>query len=98
MPVLAHYHHWRRSEPVRLTLMGVGWMLIVLGPLIGGPFPGPFGVIGFVAGLALLLQNSHWARKRYVRLKRRWPKAGHWMDRGLRRGPRPKPPAGATAD
>lgn len=70
--------------------MALGWVLIVLGPAIGGPFPGPFGILGFAAGAALLLQNSLWARRQYVRLKRRWPKAGHWMDKGLRRGIRPK--------
>ena len=88
----------RRPEPVRLCLMALGWLLLVLGPLIGGPFPGPFGIIGFAAGLALLLQNSHWARRQYVRGKRRYPRTGHWMDRGLRRGPRPKAPAAPSAD
>lgn len=73
------------SRPMRLTQLGIGWVLLVLAPLIGGPLPGPLGILGFAAGLALVLRNSHWARRRYVRLKQRYPKLGHWGDVGLRR-------------
>jgi len=51
----------------------VGWLLLILGPLIGGPLPGPFGVVGFAAGLILVLRNSRWARRFFIRLKRRHP-------------------------
>jgi len=53
--------------------------------------PGPFGFIGTAIGLALVLRNSHWARKRYVAFKRRHPKIAHWVDMGLRRRKRPRP-------
>ena len=36
-------------------------------------------------GLVLVLQNSHWARVRFARAKRRWPKIGGYADRVLRR-------------
>lgn len=57
---------------------------MLLGPLIGGPLPGPFGFIGFGAGLALVLQASHRARRIYARSKRRWPATGRLLDKCLR--------------
>lgn len=72
------------SEIRRLALIGLGWLLIVVAP-ITAPLPGPGATIMFLAGLALLLRNSAWARRRWVMLKRRWPKLGHYADRGMRR-------------
>jgi len=40
----------------------------------------------FVAGLVLVLRNSAWARRRFVRIKRRWPRVGALSDRLMRRG------------
>ncbi|WP_223797743.1 hypothetical protein [Sphingomonas nostoxanthinifaciens] len=59
-------------------------MLIVLAPVVG-VLPGPGGIFVFVGGVALLLRNSQWAKRHYVRLKRRWPKLGHVSDRIMRR-------------
>ena len=73
------------SEPMRLTQLAVGWILMIVGPLIGGPLPGPLGFIFFGAGLALVLRNSRWARRRYTMLKKRYPKVGGWSDWALRR-------------
>jgi hypothetical protein len=50
-----------------------------------GAIPGPGGVFVFAAGLALILQNSEWAKRLYVRFKRRHPNKGRWADWGLRR-------------
>lgn len=72
------------SELRRLALLGLGWVLILTAPLTA-PLPGPGATIMFLAGLAILLRNSAWARRRWVRLKRRWPKLGHLADRGMRR-------------
>ena len=72
------------SEIRRLALLGLGWLLIVTAPLTA-PLPGPGATIMFLAGLAILLRNSAWARRRWVRMKRRWPKLGHLADRGMRR-------------
>lgn len=64
---------------------------MVLAPLVLGPTaPGPAGLFGFALGLALVLRNSAWAKRRYVRFKRRWPRGGVWTDKGLRRPPRPR--------
>ena len=71
-------HRWR------LVLIATGWVLIALAPVVG-ILPGPGGVFVFAGGVALLLRNSHWARRRYAQLKRRWPKLGHACDRVLRR-------------
>ena len=73
-----------RSMTGRYALCTLGWLLIVLAPLIG-PLPGPGGVILFAAGLGLLLKNSAWAKRAYVRFKRHHPKWGNWSDWGMRR-------------
>jgi len=78
---------WRefsQRKPVRTTLFAIGLLLIVVSPLAGA-IPGPGGVFVFAAGLALALKNSEWAKRQYVRFKRRQPKAGRWADWGLRR-------------
>lgn len=72
------------SEIRRLAMLGLGWLLIVTAPLTA-PLPGPGATIMFLGGVALLLRNSEWAKRQYVRFKRRWPKLGHYADRGMRR-------------
>ena len=76
---------WRRWAE-----LFAGVILMIFAPIVGGPLlPGPFGFLGFALGLALVLRNSRWAKRRYVLWKRRWPRGGAWTDWGLRRGPRP---------
>src|SRR3954470_13758630 len=78
---------WSRQTEkplVRRTLMGVGFLLIALTPLVG-PIPGPGGVIVFAAGLTLVLRYSDWAKRHYVRFKKKHPKKGAGADWGLRR-------------
>lgn len=70
---------------MRLCMLGLGWVLVVLSPLVG-LLPGPGGIFVFAAGLVLLLRNSAWARKRYAIAKRRWPKTGNICDQAMRRG------------
>ncbi len=76
-----------RSAPGRVAQLVFGILLMVFGPLIGVPIPVPFpiGLVTFGLGLALVLRNSIWARKRYVRWKRRFPRAGRITDFGLQR-------------
>jgi hypothetical protein len=75
----------RKSPVVRISLLVTGLvLLLIVTPLIG-PIPGPGGIITFAAGLTLILQNSNWARKRFARLKRRWPRFGRYSDMALRR-------------
>jgi hypothetical protein len=75
---------FRRSKLARTILFIVGLLLLLLAPVVGA-IPGPGGLFFFAAGMALALQNSDWAKRRYVRFKRWQPKAGAWMDWGLRR-------------
>ncbi len=75
-----------RHEPVRVAQLGAGLVLIAVAPplaLIPQPFPIAMIVGG--AGLALVLRNSSWARRRYVRWHRRHPRAGRVADFSLQR-------------
>ncbi|HEY0595850.1 hypothetical protein [Sphingopyxis sp.] len=65
-----------------LFLLGV--LLMIVAPIIG-PIPGPGFIIVFPAGLMLCLQNSAWAKRIYVRFKRRHPRYADWTDRLMRR-------------
>ena len=73
-----------KSSPWRIPLMALGWLLMALAPVVG-VLPGPGGIFVFAAGVILLLRNSAWAKRRYVALKRSWPKLGHACDRVMRR-------------
>jgi hypothetical protein len=75
---------FRRSKLARTILFITGVVLLILAPVVGA-IPGPGGLFVFAAGMALALQNSDWAKRQYVRFKRWQPKAGAWMDWGLRR-------------
>ena len=78
------YDNWRQNGTVRLCLFVFGLVLIGITPLVA-VVPGPGGIFVFALGLAIVLQNSLWAKRRYVHFKRRWPKQGDWTDWGLRR-------------
>lgn len=73
-----------RSPLIQTLLFAAGALLVAVTPLVG-IIPGPGGIFVFAGGLVLMLQNSLWARGRFVRLKRRWPRFGHFADRALRR-------------
>jgi ribonuclease P protein component len=78
------WRHLTNYAAVRSALVVLGFILIGLTPLVG-PIPGPGGVVVFAAGLTLVLKYSAWAKRYYVRFKRRHPKKGDWADWGLRR-------------
>ena len=88
-----------RPRPARSIMrqgaeMTAGIVLMIFAPIIGGPLiPGPLGFIGFAMGLALVLRNSRAARRRYILVKRRYPKLSRWLDLGLRRRKRRAPQA-----
>jgi hypothetical protein len=75
---------WKRTHAMRHLLFALGWLLILLAPIVG-LLPGPGGIFVLAAGFALVLETSIWAKRAYVRFKRRWPRAGALIDRGLRR-------------
>src|SRR5688500_7062314 len=69
---------------VRTGLFLIGILLMLASPAVG-ILPGPGGIIVFGAGLALTLKYSEWAKRQYVRFKRKHPNKGRWADWGLRR-------------
>jgi len=75
---------WTHRPGVRHALVTLGFLLIAITPLVG-PIPGPGGIITFGAGLSLILKYTGWAKRLYVRFKRRHPKKGSWADWSLRR-------------
>jgi hypothetical protein len=78
------YQRLRSNAQVRNMLFCLGVLLMIVAPIVG-PIPGPGFIILFPAGLMLCLQNSAWAKRRYVRFKRRHPRYGDWTDRVMRR-------------
>lgn len=75
-----------RSEPVRVAQIALGVALVLVAPVLATfPQPFPIGIVAFGAGLALVLKNSGWARRKYVRWQHRYPRAGRITDIGLRR-------------
>ena len=75
---------WKYTSGSRFALAVLGFTLILISPIIGA-IPGPGFIIVFPIGLALVLQNSRWAKKRYVDFKRRFPNYGKWTDWAMRR-------------
>jgi hypothetical protein len=75
---------WTDNPIVRSTLVAIGILLIAVTPLVG-PIPGPGGLITFGAGLSLILKYTGWAKRLYVRFKRKHPNKGRWTDWSLRR-------------
>ena len=75
---------WDQNPLVRQLLVATGFLLIAVTPLVG-PIPGPGGIVVFGAGLSLVLKYTGWAKRLYVRFKRRHPNKGRWADWSLRR-------------
>ena len=80
-----------RSQPFRVFQLTLGILLILIAPIVGIPTPGPLGIFIFGFGLALVLRNSRWARQRYLRYTKRYPRVRRAVDFGLRRKPKRKP-------
>jgi hypothetical protein len=72
------------SRSIQWLLIILGWLLIIAAPLIGW-LPGPGGLILFPLGLALVLKNSPWAKRRYSRFSKRRPEYGEWANWAMRR-------------
>jgi hypothetical protein len=78
-----------RSQPVRVFQLALGVLLMLAAPIVGIPTPGPLGTFLFAFGLALVLRNSRWARRRYLRYTRPYPRVRRFVDFGLRRKRKP---------
>lgn len=74
----------QRSPVIRTCLVVLGFVLMAVAPVLG-VLPGPGGIFVFAGGLVLVLRNASWARRRFARLKRRFPRLGHYSDLALRR-------------
>jgi hypothetical protein len=74
----------RRSNLARIAQLFAGGLLMLAAAAVS-PLPGPGGIFFFAGGLVLILRNSAWARVRFARAKRRWPRLGHLLDRAMRR-------------
>lgn len=74
-----------RSQPFRVFQLFLGGFLMLIAPIVGIATPGPLGILIFGVGFALVLRNSRWVRKRYVRHTRRYPKVQRAVNFGLRR-------------
>ncbi|HEX8383252.1 MAG TPA: hypothetical protein VF592_07750 [Sphingomonas sp.] len=73
------------SHPVSRTLLvALGIMLLLLAAAVS-PLPGPGGIFFVAGGLILILRNSAWARRRFTRWRRSWPRLGALLDRAMRR-------------
>ncbi len=84
MSVSKRWRAFERSLLGRQLLVAAGFLLIILGVVVG-PLPGPGFIPLFIGGLTLLLRYATWSKRLYVRAKRRWPKHGAFADKGLRR-------------
>jgi hypothetical protein len=75
-------------------MVTAGWALI-LGAIAIGPLPGPGPLIVAPVGMAMVLKNSRWAKKRYSRFGRTHPEYGQWLNwmlgRSKRQGRPPLP-------
>ena len=78
------WHAFMDSPVVEWTIFVAGVILIIVSPL-AGVVPGPGGILVFAVGLAMVLKTSMWAKRHYVRIKKKQPKIGRWADWGMRR-------------
>jgi hypothetical protein len=69
---------------VRFGMLLLGCLLMITAPIVS-PLPGPGGIILFALGLGMALRNSLWAKRRYVRFKRKRPKVGGTIDWWMRK-------------
>lgn len=74
------------SRILRLAAMVLGGALVLLGIMIA-PLPGPFGLPISVVGLMLILRNSYWAKRRFIRLQQARPNWVMPFRRLMRRRP-----------
>jgi hypothetical protein len=69
----------------RVFKLALGVGLIIAAPVLS-ILPGPVGILCTVVGLVLVLRNARWARRTFIRLKRRFPRWGKRAHRMLRPG------------
>ena len=65
----------------------VGGLLVMIAGFLIAPLPGPFGLPIAVVGLAIVLRNSTWAKRRFIDAKKRWPNWVYPFRRLMRKRP-----------
>lgn len=70
----------------RWGMMTLGFVVILLGVLIA-PLPGPGGVPVIALGLILVLRNSWWAKRQFIRAQHARPKWVYPFRRLMRKKP-----------
>lgn len=70
----------------RWGVMGLGGLLVLLGILIA-PLPGPLGVPVSLLGLVLILRNSYWAKRQFIRAQYARPRWVYPFRRLMRKNP-----------
>lgn len=85
------YVRFRRSAPVFDRALRWGQMAAGVGLFLAGiaiaPLPGPLGVPVSMLGLAMVLKNSYWAKRQFIRAQRKRPKFVYPFRRLLRKNP-----------
>lgn len=71
---------------LRVLAMIGGGLLVLLGLLIA-PLPGPFGLPIAVVGMMLVLRNSYWAKRQFIRMQQARPNWVMPVRRLMRRRP-----------
>lgn len=74
------------ARVTRWAFMGLG-LLIVLAGIAIAPLPGPGGIPVIVVGLMIIMRNSFWAKRQFVRFQRAHPRTLFPIRRLLRREP-----------
>jgi hypothetical protein len=76
----------KRGSPLKRIARWIGGILLILvGLVLSVPgIPGP-GILVMLAGVLVLLPESPWLRKKYVRLKRRYPRVFGPLERQRRK-------------
>lgn len=70
----------------RLALMAAGATLVLAGVVIA-PLPGPFGLPVSVVGMVLILRNSYWAKRQFIRAQYARPNWVYPFRRLMRKKP-----------
>jgi len=85
------YGRFRRSAPVFDRALRWGQITTGVGLFLAGiaiaPLPGPLGVPVSMLGLAMVLKNSYWAKRQFIRAQRKRPKFVYPFRRLLRKNP-----------
>ena len=71
---------------VKWALIAVGLLIMLLGVLIA-PLPGPFGLPISAVGLMIVLKNSFWAKRQFIRMQYARPGWVYPVRRLIRREP-----------